>query len=53
MDHGPPITWDDIAGLEFAKNTIQEIVIWPMLRPYEYYFLNTLQRFTLIRKALQ
>ena len=23
MDRGPPITWDDIAGLEFAKNTIK------------------------------
>ncbi|XP_072177548.1 fidgetin-like protein 1 isoform X2 [Diadema setosum] len=33
MDHGPPINWDDIAGLEFAKNTIKEIVVWPMLRP--------------------
>lgn len=33
MDHGPQINWDDIAGLEFAKTTIQEIVIWPMLRP--------------------
>eukprot|EP00117_Sycon_ciliatum_P002139 scpid42032/ scgid2058/ Fidgetin-like protein 1 len=33
MDHGPPITWNDIAGLEFAKKTIQEIVVWPMLRP--------------------
>ncbi|XP_031573495.1 fidgetin-like protein 1 isoform X2 [Actinia tenebrosa] len=33
MDHGPPITWDDIAGLEFAKNVIKEIVVWPMLRP--------------------
>ncbi|XP_070539815.1 fidgetin-like protein 1 [Ptychodera flava] len=33
MDHGAPITWDDIAGLEFAKTTIKEIVIWPMLRP--------------------
>ncbi|XP_077992201.1 fidgetin-like protein 1 [Glandiceps talaboti] len=33
MDHGPPIAWDDIAGLEFAKTTIKEIVIWPMLRP--------------------
>ncbi|XP_034407711.1 LOW QUALITY PROTEIN: fidgetin-like protein 1 [Cyclopterus lumpus] len=33
MDHGPPVTWDDIAGLEFAKNTIKEIVVWPMLRP--------------------
>ena len=33
MDHGPPTTWDDIAGLEFAKKTIKEIVVWPMLRP--------------------
>ncbi|XP_030842170.1 fidgetin-like protein 1 [Strongylocentrotus purpuratus] len=33
MDHGPPIHWDDIAGLEFAKKTIKEIVVWPMLRP--------------------
>ncbi|XP_072009253.1 fidgetin-like protein 1 isoform X2 [Engystomops pustulosus] len=33
MDHGPPINWDDIAGLEFAKTTIKEIVVWPMLRP--------------------
>lgn len=33
MDHGPPVVWDDIAGLEFAKNTIKEIVVWPMLRP--------------------
>lgn len=33
MDHGPPVAWDDIAGLEFAKTTIKEIVVWPMLRP--------------------
>ncbi|XP_064619122.1 fidgetin-like protein 1 [Lineus longissimus] len=33
MDHGPALTWDDIAGLEFAKATIKEIVVWPMLRP--------------------
>ncbi|RZF36879.1 hypothetical protein LSTR_LSTR004567 [Laodelphax striatellus] len=33
MDCGSPITWDDIAGLHFAKKTIQEIVVWPMLRP--------------------
>jgi len=33
MDQGSPITWDDIAGLEFAKKTIKEIVVWPMLRP--------------------
>ena len=24
---------DDIAGLEHAKNSIREIVVWPMLRP--------------------
>ncbi|XP_053322937.1 fidgetin-like protein 1 [Spea bombifrons] len=33
VDHGPPLRWDDIAGLEFAKTTIKEIVVWPMLRP--------------------
>jgi SpoVK/Ycf46/Vps4 family AAA+-type ATPase len=33
MDKTPAITWDDIAGLEFVKKTIKEIVIWPMLRP--------------------
>ncbi|CAL8235034.1 unnamed protein product [Arctogadus glacialis] len=33
MDHGPPVAWDDIAGLEYAKATIKEIVVWPMLRP--------------------
>ncbi|KAL3876706.1 hypothetical protein ACJMK2_034508 [Sinanodonta woodiana] len=33
MDDGPGLTWDDIAGLEFAKKTIKEIVVWPMLRP--------------------
>lgn len=27
------ITWEDIAGLDHAKSTIKEIVIWPMLRP--------------------
>lgn len=33
MDQTPAITWDTIAGLQFVKNTIQEIVVWPMLRP--------------------
>ena len=33
VDNGPPVYWDDIAGLEFAKATIKEIVVWPMLRP--------------------
>lgn len=25
--------WDDIAGLEFTKTTIQEAVVWPISRP--------------------
>lgn len=29
------IGWDDVAGLEHAKNSIKEIVVWPMLRPYK------------------
>ncbi|CAH0552707.1 unnamed protein product [Brassicogethes aeneus] len=33
MDCGPNIHWNDIAGLEFAKDAIQEAVVWPMLRP--------------------
>uniref|UniRef100_A0A8D8T2S0 Fidgetin-like protein 1 n=1 Tax=Cacopsylla melanoneura TaxID=428564 RepID=A0A8D8T2S0_9HEMI len=33
MDRGKPVTWDDIAGLTFAKQTIQEVIVWPMLRP--------------------
>jgi len=33
MDAGEPITWDDIAGLQFAKDMVKEIVVWPMLRP--------------------
>jgi len=33
MDKDCKLTWEDIAGLEFAKKTINEIIIWPMLRP--------------------
>ncbi|XP_012255509.2 fidgetin-like protein 1 isoform X2 [Athalia rosae] len=33
MDSGAPVSWDDIAGLEFAKTTIKEIVVFPLLRP--------------------
>lgn len=33
MDCGPNLSWDDIAGLSFAKAAIQEAVVWPMLRP--------------------
>lgn len=33
VEKQPNVKWDDIAGLEFAKKTINEIIIWPMLRP--------------------
>eukprot|EP00118_Oscarella_pearsei_P006550 m.29765 g.29765 ORF g.29765 m.29765 type:complete len:593 (+) comp31228_c0_seq1:139-1917(+) len=33
VDHSAPVSWEHIAGLEFAKATIKEAVIWPMLRP--------------------
>lgn len=34
MDTGSNIAWEDIAGLQHAKKSIQEMVIWPMLRPF-------------------
>ncbi|KAL0105466.1 hypothetical protein PUN28_016853 [Cardiocondyla obscurior] len=33
MDSGKTITWDDIAGLEYIKKIIKEVVVFPMLRP--------------------
>ena len=30
MERQPNVTWNDIAGLDFAKKTINEIIIWPM-----------------------
>lgn len=33
LDSSPGIRWSDIIGLEFAKRTIQEAVIYPYLRP--------------------
>jgi fidgetin-like protein 1 len=33
LDQGDPVTFNDIAGLNDAKQTIQEVVCWPMLRP--------------------
>lgn len=33
LDKSSSITWDDIAGLENPKRIINEIVVWPMLRP--------------------
>merc|ERR1719394_162221 len=33
MDQGQRVEWDDIAGLEFAKKTVKEIVVLPLKRP--------------------
>ena len=33
MDSTPQVTWDDIAGLCDAKQLMEEIIVWPMLRP--------------------
>ncbi|KAJ1675254.1 putative 26S proteasome subunit yta6 [Spiromyces aspiralis] len=33
MHQSVPITWDDIAGLGHVKKSLEEIIVWPMLRP--------------------
>jgi hypothetical protein len=33
MESGDTVTFDDIAGLDDAKATVQEVVCWPMKRP--------------------
>jgi len=33
LDKSPAVGWDDIAGLDGAKTAVQEIVVWPILRP--------------------
>ena len=33
VDHGEPIRFEDISGLQFAKQCVNELVIYPMLRP--------------------
>lgn len=33
MDSGKTIMWDDIAGLEYIKKIVKEVVVFPMLRP--------------------
>eukprot|EP00941_MAST-03F_sp_MAST-3F-sp1_P003034 g3034.t1 len=33
VDSGPKVSWNDIAGLDFAKRCMKEAVILPMLRP--------------------
>jgi len=33
MDQGAPIDWSDIAGLDYVKTTVKEVVVFPLLRP--------------------
>uniref|UniRef100_A0A4W6BT76 Fidgetin n=1 Tax=Lates calcarifer TaxID=8187 RepID=A0A4W6BT76_LATCA len=33
VQQGPPVDWSDIAGLDLAKATLKEEVLWPILRP--------------------
>lgn len=33
LEKSPGVDWDDIAGLQFAKQCVMEAVVWPMLRP--------------------
>ncbi|KNH05507.1 hypothetical protein XU18_3478 [Perkinsela sp. CCAP 1560/4] len=33
MDLQTKVAWDDIAGLKSAKDTLEEVIIWPLLRP--------------------
>jgi ATP-dependent 26S proteasome regulatory subunit len=38
LDRGAKISYSDIAGLDFAKKTIHEVIVWPMLRPGKAFF---------------
>ena len=31
--NGRPTDWSDIAGLDYVKKTVKEIVVFPLLRP--------------------
>ncbi|OMJ83731.1 hypothetical protein SteCoe_15273 [Stentor coeruleus] len=33
ITRNPCVKWDDIAGLEFAKKTVNEAIVWPLKRP--------------------
>lgn len=44
VDSSDPVTFDDIAGLKFAKKCVNELVIWPMARPDIFTGLRTLPK---------
>lgn len=33
ISRNPCLKWDDIAGLDFAKKTVIEVIVWPLKRP--------------------
>ena len=33
VDRSPGVSWDDIAGLQFAKASVREITVMPLIRP--------------------
>ena len=44
--NGKKVTWDDIAGLAYAKKCVMEAIIWPMQRPDLFTGLRTVPRGT-------
>ncbi|KAK7154597.1 hypothetical protein R3I94_007809 [Phoxinus phoxinus] len=48
LQQTPPVDWSDIAGLEIAKATIKDEVLWPILRPDMFSGLATLPRSILL-----
>lgn len=48
VQQGPPVDWSDIAGLEMAKATLKEEVLWPILRPDVFSTLGPASRCVLL-----
>jgi SpoVK/Ycf46/Vps4 family AAA+-type ATPase len=44
MDNGDPTTFDDIAGLAHVKQTVIEVVVWPILNPQLFSGLRALPK---------
>ena len=44
IQNGAPVEFKDIAGLEFAKKCVTEMVCWPMCRPDLFQGLRSLPK---------